>query len=340
MAVVVGSFEMPNRLAKEEENKEKTYSKFVAEPFERGFGYTIGNSLRRILLSSIEGAAITSVKIDGVSHEFGSVAGIIQDVTEIILNLKKVLIVSHSREPRKIELKVKRKGNVTAKDITTDNNIEILNPDQLILTTEKEMDIHIEIEVGIGRGYRPSELNKRSNQAIGVIPIDSLFSPVRKVKYYVENTRVGQVTDFDKLIVEVWTDGRINPEEALKQASAIFREHLGIFVNYDENYLEFEKEERREHGEEDKLQQLLNMPISEIELSVRSANCIHNANIKTIRELVTKSEPEMLKYRNFGKKSLNEIKAILSTMGLSLGMKIEEGDQLVAVEAGAGENEE
>ncbi len=324
MAVVVGSFEMPNRLVKSDENKEKTYAKFAAEPFERGYGYTIGNSLRRILLSSIEGAAITSVKIDGVSHEFSTIPGVVQDVSEIILNLKQVLFVSHSRGTRKVELKVKKKGEVVAGDITTDNTLEVLNPDHVILTTEKEVEIRMELEIGIGRGYRSGELNKHANQPVGVIPVDSLFSPVRKVKYYVENTRVGQMTDYDKLIMEIWTDGRINSENALKQASAILKEHLGIFVNYDETYLEFEEEEGRGREEEDQLQKLLNMPISEIELSVRSANCIHNANIKTIRELVTKSEPEMLKYRNFGKKSLNEIKAILTTMGLSLGMKIDE----------------
>lgn len=324
MAVVIGSLEMPNRLAKTDENKETNYAKFVAEPFERGYGYTIGNSLRRILLSSIEGAAITSIKMEGVSHEFSTLSGVVQDISEVVLNLKKVLFVSHSRGTRKIQLKVKKKGDVFASDITTDNTLEVLNPEHLILTTEKEMEIQIELEIGVGRGYRSSELNKHSSQTLGVIPIDSLFSPVRKVKYYVENTRVGQMTDYDKLIMEIWTDGRINPEEALKQSSAILREHLGIFVNYDENYLEFEAEENREREEEDQLQKLLNMPISEIELSVRSANCIHNANIKTIRELVTKSEPEMLKYRNFGKKSLNEIKAILVTMGLSLGMNLNE----------------
>ena len=324
MAVVVGSFEMPNRLVKSDENKEKTYAKFAAEPFERGYGYTIGNSLRRILLSSIEGAAITSVKIDGVSHEFSTISGVVQDVSEIILNLKQVLFVSHSRGSRKVELKIKKKGDVVAGNITTDNTLEVLNPDHVILTTEKEVEIRMELEIGIGRGYRSGELNKHANQPVGVIPVDSLFSPVRKVKYYVENTRVGQMTDYDKLIMEIWTDGRINPENALKQSSAILKEHLGIFVNYDETYLEFEAEESRGREEEDQLQKLLNMPISEIELSVRSANCIHNANIKTIRELVTKSEPEMLKYRNFGKKSLNEIKAILTTMGLSLGMKIDE----------------
>jgi len=324
MAVVVRQFEMPNRLVKEEENKEKTYAKFVAEPFERGYGYTIGNSLRRILLSSIEGAAVTSIKIIGVQHEFASIPGILEDITDIILNIKKILMVSHSRTPNNIELKLNKKGAVTAGDITHDNTIEILNPDHLILTTEKEMKVEIEMEVGVGRGYRASEFNKKPGHSVGVIPIDSLFSPVQKVKYFVENSRVGQVTDYDKLIMEIWTNGRMTPEDALKQSSAILKEHLGIFVNYDENYLEFEKEVEKEKEEENQLQQLLNMPISEIELSVRSANCILNANIKTIGELVTKSEPEMLKYRNFGKKSLNEIKAILTDMGLSLGMQLEQ----------------
>ncbi len=334
MAVTVGSFEMPNRLAKTDENKEKTYAKFEAEPFERGYGYTIGNSLRRILLSSIEGAAITAIKIEGVTHEYSTIPGVVEDVAQIILNLKKVLFVSHDRGTRKIELKVKKKGVIKAGDISVDNTLEVSNPDLELFTLEKDADINIELEIGVGRGYRSSELNKHSSQAVGTVAIDSLFSPVTKVKYYVENARIGQVTDYDKLIIEVWTDGRILAEEALKQSSAILREHLNVFVNYDENYLEFELEENREREEVDQLQKLLNMPISEIELSVRSANCIHNANIKTIRELVTKSEPEMLKYRNFGKKSLNEIKAILVTMGLSLGMNIDEEASKVLVEVG------
>lgn len=324
MAVVVGRFEMPKRLTKEEENKEKTYAKFVAEPFEQGYGYTIGNSLRRVLLSSLEGAAVTTLKIEGVHHEFTSIPGVVEDVTEVVLNIKKLLLLSHTRNPKKIELKVKKKGVVTAGDITADNTIEILNPDLKICTLDKETKLEIEMEIGIGRGYRPSEKNKHAGQPLGVVPVDSLFSPVRKVKYYVENTRVGQVTDYDKLILEIWTDGRMSPEEALKQSSAILKEHLGIFVNYDENYIEFEKELKAERSEKDKLEKLLSMPISEIELSVRSANCINNANIKTIGELVQKSEQEMLKYRNFGKKSLNEIKAILVSMGLALGMKLEQ----------------
>lgn len=329
MAVVVGRFEMPKRLVKEEENKEKTYAKFIAEPFEQGYGYTVGNSLRRVLLSSLEGAAITSIKIEGVHHEFASIPGVVEDVTDVILNLKKVLLVSHTRQNKKIEIHVKKKGVVTAGDIKTDNTVEVLNPAWKICTLDKETKLDIEMEVGVGRGFYPSEKNKHPGQPVDTVPIDSLFSPVRKVKYSIENTRVGQVTDYDKLILEVWTDGRMSPEEALKQSSAILKEHLGIFVNYDEHYVEFEKEQKAEKSEKDMLEKLLNMPISEIELSVRSANCINNANIKTIGELVTKSEQEMLKYRNFGKKSLNEIKAILSGMGLSLGMKL---DQLRAGE--------
>ncbi|HRZ86362.1 MAG TPA: DNA-directed RNA polymerase subunit alpha [bacterium] len=327
MAVKLGHFEMPNRLIKEDDSATATYGKFIAEPFERGYGYTIGNSLRRVLLSSLEGAAITSVKIEGCMHEYATMPSVVEDVIEIILNLKQVLIKMHTKAARKLEINVNKQGAVTAGDIKGDSEVEILNPGQHIATLDKKVNFKMELEVGIGRGYVPAERNKKEGQAIGVIPIDSIFSPVRKVKYYVENTRVGQMTDYDRLIVEIWTDGRITPEEALRQSSGILRKHLDIFVDYNDNYVEFERMAQSESSPEAELEKKLNMNISEIELSVRSANCINNAGIKTLRDLVCKTEPEMLKYRNFGKKSLNEIKAILTGMGMSLGMKIDADEE-------------
>lgn len=324
MAVKLARFEMPKRVLKDEESATNTYGRFVAEPFEAGFGHTIGNSLRRVLLSSLEGAAITSVKIDGVQHEFSTISGILEDVSEIVLNLKKVLLVSHSRTPKVLELKVKRKGEIVAGDFQTDAAVEVLNPDQLICTATVEKKIRMEAGVAVGRGYVPLELNKLPEQPIGVIAMDSIFSPVRRVKYHVENTRVGQQMNYDRLVMEIWTDGRLTPDEALKQASAILRAHLGAFVDYDEKYVEFEAEEEKEEDAKAELRKLLETPIGEIELSVRAANCISAANIKTIGDLVQKTEVEMLKYRNFGKKSLNEIKSILEGMGLSLGMDLEE----------------
>ena len=285
---------------------------------------TIGNSLRRVLLSSIEGAAISSLKIVGVDHEFQSVPGIVEDVTEIVLNLKKVLIRSHKRETLKIVIDVTKEGFVTAADIQPDSNIEIVNPDQVICTLDKSLRFQAELEVKVGRGYCPAEDNKLEEQPIGVIPIDSLFSPVRLVRYSVENTRVGQMTDFDKLILEVETDGRISPDEALKESAAILRHHLDVFDQVSRESVEFENESKEISEEQNRLRKLLNMSVNEIELSVRAANCLNNANITTVGELALKSEQEMLKYRNFGKKSLHEIKAKLEQLGLSLGMKLDE----------------
>ncbi|MDP8218523.1 MAG: DNA-directed RNA polymerase subunit alpha [Candidatus Theseobacter exili] len=324
MGVMLGKFELPNRLLRDDETATSTYAKFIAEPFEKGFGNTIGNSLRRVLLSSIEGAAIMSVKIDNVLHEFSTIDGVVEDVPEIILNLKNVLFQAHTRDPKILVLDVEKKGLITAGDITPDAMFEVVNPDHIIANLDRKVKIRMEFKVGIGRGYCPSERNKEDEQIIGAVPIDSIFTPVRKVKYYVEETRVGQMTDFDRLNIEVWTDGRITPEEALRQSAGILRHHLDVFVNYDENYVEFEQEILEEESETAELERLLNMSIEEIELSVRASNCIRSANIKTIGELVQKSEPEMLKYRNFGKKSLNEIKKIILDMGLSLGMNVKE----------------
>jgi DNA-directed RNA polymerase subunit alpha len=320
----LGKFELPNKLTKIEEGSTPTYAKFIAEPFEAGYGHTIGNSLRRILLSSIEGAAITSVKIDGVNHEFQSIDGVVEDVTDIVLNLKKVLIVSTKRETINLLVKVNKAGAVSAADIQADANISIVNPDQPICTLDSKRSFEAEIEIKTGRGYYPGDQNKKEEQAIGVIPIDSLFSPVKLVKYAVENTRVGQITDYDKLILEVWTDGRITPDDALKQAASILKHHLDVFDRVSEEQFDFESQQSEVSEEQNKLRKLLNMSVNEIELSVRAANCLNNANITTVGELAMKTEQEMLKYRNFGKKSLNEIKEKLEALGLSLGMKFDE----------------
>jgi DNA-directed RNA polymerase subunit alpha len=320
----LGKFELPSKLTKVEDGATPTYAKFIAEPFEAGYGHTVGNSLRRVLLSSIEGAAISSIKIDGVNHEFQSIDGVVEDVTEIVLNLKKVLIVSHKRETISLAIKANKAGAITAGDIQPDANIQIVNPDQVICTLDSKRAFEAEIEIKTGRGYCPGEQNKKEEQPIGVIPIDSLFSPVRLVKYAVENTRVGQITDYDKLILEVWTDGRITPDDALKQAASILNHHLDVFDRVSEESYEFESQQSEVSEEQNKLRKLLNMSVNEIELSVRAANCLNNANITTVGELAMKTEQEMLKYRNFGKKSLNEIKEKLEALGLSLGMKFDE----------------
>ena len=320
----LGKFEIPSKLTKIEEGATTTYAKFIAEPFEAGYGHTIGNSLRRVLLSSIEGSAISSIKIESVNHEFQSVDGVVEDVTDIVLNLKKVLIVSEKRETVKLHLKVNREGPVTAADIQADANIKIVNPDQVICTLDTKRTFEAEIEIKTGRGYCPGESNKKEEQAIGVIPIDSLFSPVRLVRYAVENTRVGQITDYDKLVLEVWTDGRITPDDALKQSASILKHHLDVFDRVSPEAFEFESVAAEVSEEQNKLRKLLNMSVNEIELSVRAANCLNNANITTVGELAMKTEQEMLKYRNFGKKSLNEIKEKLEALGLSLGMKFDE----------------
>ena len=320
----LGKFELPNKLTKVEEGSSPTYAKFIAEPFEAGYGHTVGNSLRRVLLSSIEGAAISSIRIEGVQHEFQSIDGVVEDVTDVVLNLKKILIVSQKREPVRLAIKVNRAGPVTAADIQADAAIQIVNPDQLFCTLDRGRPFEAEIEIKTGRGYCPGENNKKEEQPIGVIPIDSLFSPVRLVRYTVENTRVGQITDYDKLILEIWTDGRISPDDALKQAASILKHHLDVFDRVSEEHFEFESQQSTVSEEENKLRKLLNMSVNEIELSVRAANCLNNANITTVGELAMKTEQEMLKYRNFGKKSLNEIKEKLEALGLSLGMKFDE----------------
>jgi DNA-directed RNA polymerase subunit alpha len=304
-----------------------TYGRFYAEPFERGFGITIGNSLRRILLASLRGIAVTSIKIEGVLHEFSTMPGVVEDVSEIILNIKELILKSKSDNldyPRKLHLKVSNTSSdgkeVVARDIQGDSEIEVLNPDLHLATLGKEASLDIEMEVQLGRGYVSSEQNKREDQPIGVLPIDSVFTPIKKVTYDVEASRVGGRTDYDKLILEVWTNGTLSPADAVAHAAKILKDQLAIFINFEE---EPEIEEKEVDEEEEKFNENLLKSIDELELSVRSSNCLNNANIRTIGELVQKTEAELLKTRNFGKKSLNEIKSILAEMGLSLGMKLE-----------------
>jgi DNA-directed RNA polymerase subunit alpha len=325
MTVRLGRFEMPKSLVKDEATSTETYAKFVAEPFEAGYGHTIGNSLRRVLLSSLEGAAITTARITGAQHEFAALPGIVEDVTDIVLNLKKIRFKAVDHEPRTVSISVNKEGLVSASDIQTTSGIEVLNTDQVICTIDKKQKFEAEFEVRVGRGFFTGDENKRPDMPIGVIPIDSIFSPVTRVKYAVENTRVGQRTDYDKLIMEIWTDGRITPDDALLQASAILRHHLDVFVNYDDSQVEFDETSEEVSQENTRLKKMLNMSVNEIELSVRAANCLNNANITTVGQLAMKTEAEMLKYRNFGKKSLNEIKEKLQQLGLSLGMKFESG---------------
>lgn len=316
---------MPKSLVKDEAGSTETYAKFIAEPFEAGYGHTIGNSLRRVLLSSLEGAAITTARITGAQHEFAALPGIVEDVTDIVLNLKKIRFKAVDHEPRTVSVNVNKEGIITASDIQTTAGIEVLNTDQVICTLDKKQKFEAEFEVRVGRGFFTGDENKRPDMPIGVIPIDSIFSPVTRVKYAVENTRVGQRTDYDKLILEIWTDGRITPDDALLQASAILRHHLDVFVNYDDSQVEFDETSEEVSQENTRLKKMLNMSVNEIELSVRAANCLNNANITTVGQLAMKTEAEMLKYRNFGKKSLNEIKEKLQQLGLSLGMKFESG---------------
>ena len=325
MPTRLGAFERPNRLKKQEETATETYAKFVAEPFEIGYAHTIGNSMRRVLLSSLEGAAITSLKVDGAQHEFAAIEGVVEDMAEIILNLKQVKFKIHeTRDPQVLLLSVNKSGAVTAADIELNHNVELVNPDQHICTLDKKKKFLMELTVQVGRGFLSGDDNKTANQPIGVIAIDSIFSPVTRVRYDVGNARVGQRTDYDSLALEIWTDGRITPDDAVNQASQVLMHQLEVFVNYDKDAIEFEEEKESQTEEQSELKRLLAMSVNEIELSVRAANCLNNANITTVGQLATKSEADMLKYRNFGKKSLNEIKDKLVELGLGLGMTFDE----------------
>lgn len=314
----------PKRLVADLETLTYNYGRFIAEPLERGFGITLGNSLRRLLLSSLSGTAIISVKIDGVQHEFSTIPGVVEDVTEIILNLKQVRLKANINEPVILYLDIQGDCEVTAADIQPNNLVEIINPDQHIATLDRGAKLNMELVVSNGRGYVPADDNKDlEKQIIGVVPIDASFSPVRKANFYVDGTRVGSMTNFERLTLEIWTDGSITAKEAVGEAAQILTEHLQMFVDFDETYVE-EEEEIDEEAERRKA--YLSKPVAELELSVRSANCLEAANIVTIRDLVTKTESDMLKYRNFGRKSLNEIKDILADMGLSFGMVLDDNN--------------
>ncbi len=316
-------FQMPKKLQYDPKKITDTNGKFTAEPLERGFGTTLGNSLRRVLLSSLEGSAITAVKIAGVHHEFSSIPGVVEDTTDLILNLKEVRLKLHTDKTKTLTLKAKGPGQVTAKDIETDAEVEILNPDLHLATIDKNGKLEFEVRARRGRGYVPSEKNKEPGQPIGLIPIDAIFSPIRKVNFKVENARVGQDTDYDKLVLDVTTDGSLRPDDAVAHAAKLLKDHLSIFIHLPE-----EEEEAPLAEEELKKSPTYNenllRSVNELELSVRAANCLKNAGIETIAEMVQKTESEMLKTKNFGRKSLNEIKEILSGMGLGLGMKVDD----------------
>jgi DNA-directed RNA polymerase subunit alpha len=319
----VKDFQMPKKLQYDPKKVTDTYGKFTAEPMERGFGTTLGNSLRRVLLSSLEGSAITAVKIAGVQHEFSSIPGVVEDTTDLILNLKEIRLKLHTDKPKTLTLKAKGPGAVTAKDIEADAEVEILNPDLHVATIDKNGKLEVEMWARRGRGYVPSEKNKEPGQPIGVIPIDAIFSPIRKVNFKVENARVGQETDYDKLVLDVWTDGSLRPDDAVAHAAKLLKDHLSFFIHLPE------EEEEAPISEEDlkkspAYNENLLRSVNELELSVRAANCLKNAGIETIAEMVQKTESEMLKTKNFGRKSLNEIKEILGGMGLNLGMKVDD----------------
>ena len=310
----------PRHLEVEQESLTPIYGKFIAEPLERGFGTTLGNSLRRVLLSSLQGAAITAVKIEGVEHEFSTIPEVAEDVTDIVLNLKEVLLSVRGNENRTIRIEAQGPKDVKAGDIIADPQVEVLNPGHHICTLSEGGKIRIEMTCRQGRGYVPATLNKVIGAPLGTIPIDSLFAPIRKVNYQVTNARVGQVTDYDRLSLEVWTNGSVAPQDAIAYAAKIIKEQLTTFINFDETEEPVAFESPKEEA---KLNENLFRSVDELELSVRSANCRQQANIRSIGDLVQRTEGEMLKTKNFGRKSLKEIKEILSEMGLSLGMKLE-----------------
>jgi len=316
-------FQFPKKLECDESTYTGTYGKFQAAPFERGYGVTLGNSLRRILLSSIEGSAVSAIKITGASHEFSIIPGVLEDVPEIILNIKRLVLNSHSKIPKTIYLKADKKGEVNAKDIQADETIEIINPELHIATLTKDTKLNMEMEVSRGRGYVAVELNNKEDKVSGFIAVDSIFTPIKKINYYVENTRVGQRTDYDKLILEIWTNGSISPKDALLYASNILQRHLDIFVSFGQLPEDIAEEEPEMTKEDTALYEKLRLPISELELSVRSSNCLREAGIKSIADLVKRTEDEMLNFKNFGKKSLTEIQELLVGMGVSLGMQVD-----------------
>jgi DNA-directed RNA polymerase subunit alpha len=320
----------PKRLERDEGSYSRFYGKFSCEPLERGFGITLGNALRRVLLSSVQGAAITSVQIDGVLHEFSSIPGVREDVTDIVLNLKEIRLRLHGEEPKAIHADKSGDGSLTAADLVCPPEVEILNPEAHIASLSKESRLRMEMKVRPGKGYVPAERNREENAPIGVIPMDATFSPIRKVNYVVTQARVGQITDYDRLTLEIWTDGSVGPDDALAYAAKILKEQVSVFINFEEK-VDVKVEE--EVHEETPLNENLFRTVEELELSVRSANCLKNANIRYIGELVQKTEAEMLKTKNFGRKSLNEIKEILAEMNLSLGMKLDNFPSREEIEA-------
>ncbi|MBX7151168.1 DNA-directed RNA polymerase subunit alpha [bacterium] len=315
--------QMPERIELDESTYTTTYGKFIVQPLERGFGVTIGNSLRRVLLSSLPGAAITSIKVDGVLHEFSTIPGVAEDVSEIVLNLKSVRFKLHNKKPDKIVVHLKGPGAFTAADVQKASNgvdFEVLNPELHIATLSKEANFQIELRIGRGKGWVPSEENKFPDMPIGTIPIDSIFNPIKNVRYTIESTRVGQHTDFEKLIIEITTDGSITPDDALTISARLLRDHIQLFINFE---IEEESQESElEDKEISRIRQMLKMSVDELELSVRSHNCLRAAGIKTIGDLVSKNESEMLKYRNFGRKSLTELNKILEERGMHFGMDV------------------
>ena len=321
--MIRSELEMPDRLKTDTDSLRPNYAKYTAEPFERGFGTTLGNSLRRVLLSSIKGAAITAVQIEQVKHEYATIPGVVEDVVQIILNLKEIRLNIATDDPTKLTLKAEGSGEVTAADIRSNALIEIINPDQHIATLDECEALDIEIHAQTGRGYSLAEEHRPTGHEIGLIPVDAKFSPVEKVNFWVEETRVGDMTNFDKLNLEVWTDATITAKEAVTRAANILLQQLEIFTEFDETYVEPEPEIDEAKLRRDRY---LAKPVSELELSVRASNCLETANIKTIRELVTKEEKDMLEYKNFGRTSLNEIKEQLANMGLALGMKLDDLD--------------
>ncbi len=315
-------FQKPKFLEADTSTLTDTYGHFTAQPYERGFGATLGNALRRIMLSSIEGAAVTAVKIEGVLHEFSSIPGVIEDVTDIILNLKKIPIKLHLPRVETVTVRVKGPKTVTAGDIQAGSNVEILEKDAVIATLSDEGEIEMELRVKPGRGYVPADQNMDEDLALGFIPIDSVHSPIRRVNFEVDPARVGRSTEYDKLVLEVWTDGSITPQEAVAGSAKLLKDHLSIFINFEDR---MDAEPETQDGEDEKLREHLDRSIDELDLSVRSYNCLKNAGIETVRQLVQKTEPELLKTKNFGRKSLNEIKEILADMNLTLGMRVGSG---------------
>ncbi len=314
------SLTMPKEIVSDQSSANENYSRFIIEPLERGFGVTLGNALRRVLLSSIQGAAVVSIRIPGAQHEFETIEGLYEDVTQLILNIKKMRLRLHADEMRTLVFTANKKGKITAGMFATDADVEVMNPDLYICELVEDRDLQIELDVDSGQSYNLAESNKRPDAPVGTIFIDALFSPVVKVNFEVENTRVGQRTDYDKLIMEITTDGSTTPEDALSFAAKLLKDHLQMFINIDEDFVV--EDEPVEDEETVRIRQLLKTRVDELELSVRSSNCLRAANIQALADLVSKTESEMLKYRNFGRKSLNELNAILDELNLSFGMDI------------------